>query len=127
VNLLIFFLLDVSKCWDEFNFVRTAGLEYAPIIFHDFIKENSDDFLVYSHDLRIVFEPEKIGVTSEGFLFQKIELNDLRYGLFSSELSVKLYEKFEVILHFFIFEYAIFFINFICKFWFFKKRIQSFF
>ena len=111
LNLWIFFDLDVSKCWDEFNFVRTAGLEYAPIIFHDFIKENSEDFLVYSLDLKLAFEPEKIGVTSQGFLFQRVELNDLGYGLFSSELSVKLYEKLAVKNQYFYRKMG-FFVNF---------------
>ena len=37
-----------------------------------------------------------MGITAEGFLYHDIQINDLEYGLLSSELSVKLYEKLQV-------------------------------
>ena len=72
-------------------------MEFPPIIFHDFIQENSEFSLIYSQDLKIPFDPKKIGCTAEGFLYHDIQINDLEYGLLSSELSVKLYEKLQVI------------------------------
>ena len=71
-------------------------MEFQPIIFHDFIQENSKFSLIYSQDLKIPFDPKKIGITAEGFLYHDIKINDLEYGLLSSELSVKLYEKLQV-------------------------------
>jgi len=94
---LIINILDVSQCWNEFNFVRTEGPEYPPIIFHDFTQEKTEFNLVYSEGLKIGFEPEKVGIFGGGFLYHEIPINDLEFGLFSSELSVKLYELLQVV------------------------------
>ena len=93
-----FNLPDVSKCWDEFNFVRTQGPEYPPIIFHSLIEEDSRFYLIYSQNLKIDFKPELVRVTKQGLLLQQVEINDLKFGLFSSELSVKLYDQLDVTL-----------------------------
>lgn len=100
----------MSKCWDEFNFVRTAGEEYSPIIFNDFKTEGSESCLIYSQDLKILFDPNEMGMNKSGFLYQKIKMNDLDYGMFSSELTVRLYEHLQVYSNSFTF-LSILFLN----------------
>ncbi|KAL4508144.1 hypothetical protein ABPG72_021517 [Tetrahymena utriculariae] len=73
----------VSECWGEYNYVRSS---VKPIVFSHLDEEN--DQLHYSLYLTEAFDPSEVKKDEQGLLYHKVDLNDIGYGIFSTDASM---------------------------------------
>ncbi|EAR95532.2 UPF0598 C8orf82-like protein, putative (macronuclear) [Tetrahymena thermophila SB210] len=80
----------VSECWGEYNYVRSS---VKPIVFSH-LDEN--DQLHYSLYLTENFNPSEVKKDEQGLLYHKVDLNDIGYGIFSTDVSMMLSKNIKI-------------------------------
>ncbi|KAL4464684.1 hypothetical protein ABPG74_011245 [Tetrahymena malaccensis] len=73
----------VSECWGEYNYVRSS---VKPIVFSHLDEQKEE--LHYSLYLTETFDPSEVRKDEQGLLYHKVNLNDIGYGIFSTDVSM---------------------------------------
>ncbi|CAD8053620.1 unnamed protein product [Paramecium sonneborni] len=79
----------VSKCWGEFNFVKTQS---TPIIYNDIQFIENSWKIIAQNGYSEAFEANLLFI-KDNLLYYKVSLNDLEFGILSTDLAIKLGEN----------------------------------